>query len=119
MKVFARLFQKAAGSWGRAPGRLRRGETLLNGISLVLSLCLLAQRKNGENLFNVKNERAVGVECEKIVSVLFDTTGAKRTKNAESFARCDERRGLRALDLRKLLKKFDQNFCEKRCAKLL
>jgi hypothetical protein len=27
-----------------------------------------------------------------------------------SFARCEERRGLRALDLRKLLKKFDQNF---------
>ena len=57
-----------------------------------------------------KKETVFGVKCEKIVSVLFDTTGAKRTKNAEIFARCDERRGLRALDLRKLLKKFDQNF---------
>jgi hypothetical protein len=39
-------------------------------------------KKNGENLFNVKNERAVGMLCEKIVSVLFEQRGPKRTKKA-------------------------------------
>ena len=57
---------------------------------------------------------------EKTLSVLFAHIGAKRTKNAVlDISPLRRRRGLRALDLRKLLKKFDQNFCEKRCAKLL
>ena len=50
---------------------------------------------------------------EVISSVLFCASRRKKEpKNAvlECFARCDERRGLRALDLRKLLEKFDQNF---------
>jgi hypothetical protein len=52
------------------------------------------------------------VKSEKIVSVLFDTAGAKRTKNAEKVSRLRARRGLRALDLRRLLKKAGENFCE-------
>jgi len=47
---------------------------------------------------------------EVFLSVLFGTAGAKRTKNAEIISPLRRRRGLRALDLRKLLEKFDQNF---------
>jgi hypothetical protein len=55
--------------------------------------------------------RAHTDHIEKILSVLFDTAGAKRTKNAiKGISPLRSRRGLRALDLRKLLKKFDQNF---------
>ena len=50
---------------------------------------------------------------EEIFSVLFAHIGAKRTKNAVwGISPLRRRRGLRALDLRKLLKKFDQNFRE-------
>ena len=44
----------------------------------------------------------------------------KEPKTPRNFARCDERRGLRALDRRKLLKKLDQNFHKKRrhCCRL-
>ena len=56
---------------------------------------------------------------EKTVSVLFLDYVAARKKNIfatqikerrEVISRLRARRGLRALDLRKLLKKFDQNF---------
>jgi hypothetical protein len=48
---------------------------------------------------------------EEIFSVLFAHIGAKRTKNAVwGISPLRRRRGLRALDLRKLLEKFDQNF---------
>ena len=50
---------------------------------------------------------------EKTLSVPFAHIGAKRTKNAVwGVSPLRRRRGLRALDQRKLLKKFDQNFCE-------
>ncbi|MBQ5793708.1 MAG: hypothetical protein IIW17_06785, partial [Clostridia bacterium] len=39
---------------------------------------LLAQKKNGEAPLKVSLETL----CEEFVSVLFDTAGAKRTKNA-------------------------------------
>ena len=54
--------------------------------------------------------------CEEILSVLFGTAGAKKNIFASQIKRrkrvspLRRRRGLRALDLRKLLKKFDQNF---------
>jgi hypothetical protein len=43
----------------------------------------------------------------------------KEPKTPRYFARCDERRGLRALDLRKLLKKFDQNFSKRSITELI
>jgi hypothetical protein len=53
--------------------------------------------------------------ANSLATFLFDTTGAKRKvykrkTPMENFARCDVRGGLRALHLRKLLKKLDQNF---------
>ena len=53
----------------------------------------------------------VGILCEEALSVLFGKIAAKRTKNGVyGVSPLRRRRGLRALDLRKLLKKFDQNF---------
>ena len=55
---------------------------------------------------------------EIILSVLFDGIAAKRTKNGVSgVSRLRARRGLRALDLRRLLKKAGENFHEKGCPK--
>ena len=51
MKVFARLFQMAAGSKGRALGRLRRGEMSLSPF-LVLFAAILAKRT--ERVFSHK-----------------------------------------------------------------
>ena len=48
---------------------------------------------------------------EQTVSVLFEQSGPKRTKNAvKRVSRLRARRGLRALDPRKPLKRLDPNF---------
>jgi hypothetical protein len=53
----------------------------------------------------------LGILCEKILSVLFGKIAAKRTKNGVwRVSRLRARRGLRALDLRRLLKKAGENF---------
>ena len=39
MKVFARLFQKAAGAWGSAPRRARRREISQTLFSFVKQIC--------------------------------------------------------------------------------
>ncbi|MBO5756584.1 MAG: hypothetical protein J6S28_02695 [Clostridia bacterium] len=53
----------------------------------------------------------VGILGEETLSLLFEQEAAKRSKNGVwGISRLRARRGLRALDLRKLLKKFDQNF---------
>jgi hypothetical protein len=60
---------------------------------------------------SIPNESLLEILCEETDSVLFEQGAAKRTKNsAGKVSRLRARRGLRALDLRKLLKKFDQNF---------
>jgi hypothetical protein len=60
----------------------------------------------------------VGLLCEKTLSVLFGKIAAKRTKNGVwRVSRLRARRGLRALDLRRLLKKAGENFHEKGCPK--
>jgi hypothetical protein len=57
MKSFDQTFSKVCAGRGRAALVARRNErNSLYGISLVLSLCLLAQRKHGESYLNVKNE---------------------------------------------------------------
>ena len=48
MKVFARLFKKAAGSKGSALGRLRRGENIL-GVSSLPSFLLCARGAKEES----------------------------------------------------------------------
>jgi hypothetical protein len=54
MKSFDQTFSKVCAGRGRAALVARRNErNSLYGISLVLSLCLLAQRKHGENYLNV------------------------------------------------------------------
>jgi hypothetical protein len=53
----------------------------------------------------------VGILGEETLSLLFEQEAAKRSKNGVlGISRLRARRGLRTLDLRKLLKKFDQNF---------
>ncbi len=48
MKVLIELFQKLAGSWGSAPSRLRRGETLLNAVLFGSFSCgYIAKKKYG------------------------------------------------------------------------
>jgi hypothetical protein len=60
MKVFARLFQKAAGSWGRAPSRSSQRAKLLQRRfdlrSKYVLLCGNFAKKNGEKYLNAKNE---------------------------------------------------------------
>jgi hypothetical protein len=58
LREFLRRFlQKATGALGAAPQvALRRGRNPQYAVFLVLFLRLLAQKKNGENYFNVKNE---------------------------------------------------------------
>ena len=64
MKVFARLFQKAAGSKGRALGRLRRGE--IASAFLVLFAPAVSKRTETISSHNIPT-----VYIEKILSVLF------------------------------------------------
>jgi len=52
MKVFARLFQKAAGSKGRALGRLRRGE-IFSAFLLVLFFAPAVSKKSTERIFSM------------------------------------------------------------------
>jgi hypothetical protein len=60
----------------------------------------------------------LGILCEEALSVLFEQGGPKRTKKAVwRISRLRARRGLRALDLRRLLKKAGENFHEKGCPK--
>ena len=66
---------------------------------------------------SIPNELLLEILCEETDSVLFGTAGAKKNifRSAKLNAvyrvsRLRARQGLRALDLRKLLKKFDQNF---------
>ncbi len=56
--------------------------------------------------------------CEKTVSVLFEQRGPKRTKKAEKVSPLRRRRGLRALDLRRLLEKAGENLQEFGASKL-
>ncbi len=63
---------------------------------------------------NEQNQSLLGY-TKALATFLFDTIGAKRKVNKretpqKDFAPCEARQGLRALDPRELLKKFDQNF---------
>ena len=121
MKVLIKLFQKFAGR-GQRPRRLRRGETFPRCLICEANMFFFAApcSKRTETIFSHKPKRELPMQgsslmfyIEVISSVLFCASRRKKEpKNAvlECFARCDERRGLRALDLRRLLKKAGENF---------